>query len=166
VTSPHAKRRAERSYRYRQNARNLSRIRSSDGLGQCPGCGKRAFTSKEAAKAAARSLYPEVKMRVYQCHDTDFWHYTSQDAAQTERERLIWAGVRDAEAAAAWVGQVVDATGTGPTWSELAAAMGWPSDRAIIKAIICTLAKRGWLTTGRRSRSLRPGPLAASREIA
>ena len=75
--------------------------------------------------------------------------------------RVTLAAVRDdAETAAAYVAQVVAGTGTGPTWGQLGAAMGWPAED--VPAIICTLAKHGWLATGRRpARPLRPGPALA-----
>ncbi len=53
----------------------------------CPECGKKAFTSKENAKAAATVLYPGRKMRTYNCHGTSWWHMTSQDAARTTEMR-------------------------------------------------------------------------------
>ena len=64
-------------------------------LATCPGCGKQAYTSKGAAKAAARRLYPGVRMRAYQCTGTDWWHLTSQDAAHTTRMR-DWRAGREA----------------------------------------------------------------------
>jgi hypothetical protein len=56
-------------------------------LGTCPECGKRAYTSKATAKAAARRLYPGARIRAYSCPGTPWWHLTSQDAERTARMR-------------------------------------------------------------------------------
>jgi hypothetical protein len=56
-------------------------------LGICPECGKRAYTSKATAKAAARRLYPGGRIRAYSCPGTPWWHLTSQDAERTARMR-------------------------------------------------------------------------------
>jgi len=64
-----------------------SRAAQQQALGICPGCGKRAYTSKATAKAAARRLYPGARMRAYSCPGTPWWHLTSQDAARTARMR-------------------------------------------------------------------------------
>jgi hypothetical protein len=54
---------------------------------------------------------------------------------------------------AAWIAR----EGRAPTWSELCSEMGWhrwwQRNLAVPK-----LAKAGWLVTGAKSRSLRPGP--------
>lgn len=155
MTSPGQRRKAERQHHVRRAARDREKL--GFALGSCPACGKQAFTSKTGAELSAGRCFPEAKMRVYQCHDADFWHYTSQDAEVTRRMRVSLAAVRDdAETAAAYVAQVVAGTGTGPTWGQLGSAMGWPAGD--VPAIICTLARQGWLRTGRGPRSLRPGP--------
>jgi len=64
--------------------------------------------------------------------------------------------VRDGAAAAAAVARIVEDTGTGPTWTELRAAMGWP--RRASREIIPKLLQAGWLTSTTEHRSLRPGP--------
>jgi hypothetical protein len=64
-----------------------SRAAQQKALGTCPGCGKRAYTSRAAAKAAARRLYPGARMRAYSCPGTPWWHLTSQDAAAAARMR-------------------------------------------------------------------------------
>ncbi len=73
--------------RHRRRADRHSRATQQQALGTCPGCGKRAYTSKATAKAAARRLYPGTRMRAYSCPGTPWWHLTSQDAAHTARMR-------------------------------------------------------------------------------
>ncbi len=63
---------------------------------------------------------------------------------------------RDGAAAAVAVARIVEDTGTGPTWTELRAAMGWP--RRASREIIPKLLQAGWLTSTTEHRSLRPGP--------
>ncbi len=63
---------------------------------------------------------------------------------------------RDGAAAAVAVARIVDDTGTGPTWTELRAAIGWP--RRASREIIPKLLQAGWLTSTTEHRSLRPGP--------
>jgi hypothetical protein len=58
--------------------------------------------------------------------------------------------------AGAWVAQVLTETGTGPTWGELGAAMGWT--RPIAQHQIRALTASRWLSATRQARSLRPGP--------
>jgi hypothetical protein len=104
-------------------------------------------------------MYPGEQTRAYECRRRPgFWHFTSQDSAETETRRIIAAVCRDGgETAARYVAAVVAGTGTGPTWNELCDAMGWDTRKQIRSAIITALAKDGWLATGQRSRSLRPG---------
>jgi len=63
---------------------------------------------------------------------------------------------RDGVAAAVAVARIVEDTGTGPTWTELCAAMDWP--RSASRGIIPKLLQAGWLTSTTDHRSLRPGP--------
>jgi len=63
---------------------------------------------------------------------------------------------RDGAAAAVAVARIVEGTGTGPTWTELRAVMGWP--RSASRGIIPKLIQAGWLTSTTAHRSLRPGP--------
>jgi len=63
---------------------------------------------------------------------------------------------RDGAAAAVAVARIVADTGTGPTWTELGAAVGWP--RSASREIIPKLLQAGWLTSTTEHRSLRPGP--------
>jgi negative regulator of replication initiation len=77
MTVPRHKRRAERRTQATQQ----------QALGICPECGKRAYTSKATAKAAARRLYPGARIRAYSCPGTPWWHLTSQDAERTARMR-------------------------------------------------------------------------------
>ncbi len=63
---------------------------------------------------------------------------------------------RDGVAAAVAVARIVEDTGTGPTWTELRAAMGW--SRRASREIIPKLLQAGWLTSTTEHRSLRPGP--------
>jgi hypothetical protein len=58
--------------------------------------------------------------------------------------------------AAAMVAARWRTAGAGPTWRELGDAMGWRKlDR---EALIRGLEREGWLVTGTKQRSLRPGP--------
>lgn len=60
--------------------------------------------------------------------------------------------------AAAYVAETLERTGTGPTWPELADALGWPArPRNARYAIITKLITAGWLEAGEQPRSLRPG---------
>lgn len=52
----------------------------------------------------------------------------------------------------------VDRFGWGPTWAELARAMGWSYAKR--QEMIHSLARVGWLSFTREPRSLRPGPRA------
>jgi hypothetical protein len=61
-------------------------------IATCGACGKQAYTTKATAKQAATRLHPGTRMRVYQCHDTNWWHLTSQDAATTAQHRDRAAG--------------------------------------------------------------------------
>jgi hypothetical protein len=67
---------------------------------------------------------------------------------------------RDGAAAAVAVARIVDDTGTGPTWTELRATLGWP--RGASREVIPKLLQAGWLTSTTEHRSLRPGPRHAS----
>ena len=73
--------------RHVRRAARRSRATQQQALGTCPGCGKRAYTSKATAKAAARRLYPGARTRAYSCPGTPWWHLTSQDAERTARMR-------------------------------------------------------------------------------
>jgi len=70
-----------------RRAARRSQPAQQQALGTCPGCGKRAYTSRATAKAAARRLYPGARMRAYSCPGTPWWHLTSQDAEHTARMR-------------------------------------------------------------------------------
>lgn len=80
------------------------------------------------------------------------------------REAGIQAAIRglarpdiEGPRAGAWVAQVRTDTGTGPTWAELGAAMGWT--RPVAEQQIRALSASRWLTTTtNQARSLRPGP--------
>lgn len=76
--------------------------------------------------------------------------------ARLEEARAI--AERSGPAAAAYAAEVLERTGTGPTWRELARAQGWPERLA--SPVITRLAAAGWLATGTAPRSLRPGPRA------
>jgi hypothetical protein len=83
----------------------------------------------------------------WQAHDAAV-HHQQQRVAHV----LAHDGPRAAAAAAdAWTRH-----GQGPTWRELARAMGWPERD--LEAAIQALATAGWLTPGKAPRSLRPGP--------
>jgi len=77
-----------------------------------------------------------------------------QEAAEVAEVAEIAA--RDGAAAAVTVARVVEDTGTGPTWTELRAAMGWR--RSASRGIIPELVQAGWLASTTEHRSLRPGP--------
>lgn len=82
--------------RYQPNTVRLVPPGASFGI--CPECGKHSYTSKQQAKRSARVLYPESRMRVYECGG--MWHMTSQDAEATAGQRA-----RAAERAAAEPGR-------------------------------------------------------------
>jgi len=63
---------------------------------------------------------------------------------------------RDGAAAAVAVARIVADTGTGPTWTELRTAMGWPRHAA--REITPKLVQAEWLTSTTDHRSMRPGP--------
>lgn len=87
------------------------------------------------------------------------------DARAKALYRLAGRHVRqDGQAAARYVADVVAATGSGPTWNELATALGWPLDpRRATAHIVNQLTAAGWLETGTGTRSLRPGPKYTNR---
>ena len=60
--------------------------------------------------------------------------------------------------AAAWVRRYRDTHGHGPLWSELGAAL--ELSRRLRQVTIHALEREGWISTGRRTRSMRPGPRA------
>jgi hypothetical protein len=65
----------------------------------------------------------------------------------------------DGARAADYVAGVVRDTGQGPTWTELARAMGWPGKPwGLRSAIIRRLARAGWIEFTTETRSLRLGP--------
>jgi ribosomal protein L37E len=72
------------NHRKRKKPGSLS-LTERQAVATCPACGKRAFTSKQTAKMAARSLFPGKRMRFYKCPDPDimWWHMTSQNARRT-----------------------------------------------------------------------------------
>jgi len=81
--------------------------------------------------------------------------------ADAQRQAVVQAAARrDGPAAAERVAAVVASTGDGPTWAELAVAMGWPRSRMVTALIVQSLHKAGWLKTGEAARSVRPGPRA------
>lgn len=50
--------------------------------GICGSCGKRGYSTRKAARRAARRLFPEHRMSAYQCHDGGTsWHFGHQPAA-------------------------------------------------------------------------------------
>jgi hypothetical protein len=157
VTSPYRKRKNDRSRAEDQNRR--AREARGGSIGTCPACGKRAFTSRRTVEAHIGLVFPGERKRVYECHDrAGFWHFTSQDAARTEQQRIILARRADGEAAARYTAQVLAGTGAGPTWAELADALGWPADPTLRRLITRDLIGCGWLACTREARSLRPGP--------
>lgn len=120
----------------------------------CPACGKQAFTTRAEAKHTARTLYPGQHSLTYRCGN--YFHYTRDTNRSLIIARRGDITIRETDAATAshYIAQRVQATGEGPTWTELLTAMGWPRDKVWI---IKTLARRGWLITGTATRSLRPG---------
>lgn len=40
-----------------------------------PGCGKRAYTSKRAARHQRRVVEPAATMNVYECQDSGYYHF-------------------------------------------------------------------------------------------
>jgi hypothetical protein len=83
----------------------------------------------------------------------------------------LWEAARSAIAtdgprAAASVAEVLARTGAGPTWWELATAMGWSQQHAVRAVIMRGLDRSGWLTFTEHERSLRPGPGAITETAA
>jgi len=80
-------------------------------------------------------------------------------AAKVLRAVADWAAAEDGPQASEYVAAVLAETGTGPTWRELGAALGWPRrPHDTIYVIITRLAAAGWLDQGdKTARSLRPG---------
>jgi hypothetical protein len=78
-----------------------------------------------------------------------------------ERRTRLLASL-DGAAAAAFVAAFWAEHGQGPTWAEVARAMGWPRNSA--ELAIPQLARQGWLTPGGRDepRSLQAGPQATA----
>jgi hypothetical protein len=89
-------------------------------------------------------------------------------AAGTSRQAAAAVGVvtgqlgdDDGARAADAVAGVIARTGAGPTWRELAIAMGWPlTPHKVQFAAVSHLVAMGWLQYGTTKRSLRPGPKA------
>jgi hypothetical protein len=81
--------------------------------------------------------------------------------AERQARRAAELAAADGPRARDWVAGVRAATGTGPTWRELTAAMGWPHARPLRELIMGACADAGYLIFERRvERSLRPGPRA------
>lgn len=132
-------------------------------IGRCPGCGKLAFSSRRSAElgdvARAARLPGTGRLKVYRCTvDPRWWHHTTDGGRQdlvVFNQRGLMLRESDAEIAARFIGQVVAATGAGPTWGELFEAMGWePAAGAVALRV---LRKRGWVRFSTAPRSLRPG---------
>jgi hypothetical protein len=78
--------------------------------------------------------------------------------AERQARRAAELAMADGPRAREWVAGVRAATGAGPTWRELTAAMGWPHDRRLRELIMGGCADAGYLVFERRvERSLRPG---------
>ena len=56
---------------------------------ECGACGKKCYPSRKLARAVARILYPDRKMRAYGCGE--MFHLTSQDADRAALERRLEA---------------------------------------------------------------------------
>ena len=125
---------------------------------QCERCGKQAFTTRAEAKRSARTLYPGQHFITYPCGT--YWHYTSNPHRSWIIAQHGNITIRETDAATAghYVAQRVQATGEGPTWAELLAAMGWPRNKTWI---IQALTRHGWIVTGTQPRSMRPGVKAS-----
>ena len=81
--------------------------------------------------------------------------------AERQARRAAELATADGPRAREWVAGVRAASGAGPTWRELTAAMGWPHDRRLRELIMGACADAGYLVFERRvERSLRPGPRA------
>lgn len=103
----------------------------------------------------ARSGITPTQAAVASCLEQQEGHIRRLAAVRALARDLAGAEV-EGPRAAAWVAGVLAETGTGPTWGELAAAMGWP--RPVAGVQIRALIAGGWLTASSRPRSLRPGP--------
>jgi hypothetical protein len=43
-------------------------------VGSCPACGKHSYSTRAAAKRAARAIHPGERLRAYRCGT--YWHLT------------------------------------------------------------------------------------------
>jgi hypothetical protein len=72
---------------------NHATSRLSVGTCRKEGCGKQSFTSKQAAKNTAKSLYPGKHKAAYECNG--YWHYGSPPQAAMaglKGRREVYAG--------------------------------------------------------------------------
>jgi hypothetical protein len=104
----------------------------------------------------ARAGVTPTEAAVASCLEQQDRRNRRQVAARALARGLVGADV-EGPRAAAWVAQVLAQSDDGPTWGELAAAMGWP--RPVAGVQIRALITSRWLTGSSRPRSLRPGPL-------
>ena len=82
---------------------------------------------------------------------------TARRTTAAVRAAVDAIGARDGAKAAATVADIIARTGAGPTWRELAAAMGWPLTPYEVRyAAVTRLVAAGWLEHGTAERSLRP----------
>lgn len=68
--------------------------------GTCGWCGKRGFSTRKAARQAARRLFPEARMSAYRCHHGGTsWHFGHQPAAlrHGEIDRTTWRASKRTE---------------------------------------------------------------------
>jgi hypothetical protein len=85
----------------------------------------------------------------------------AEDQRRQERAALVEQLAHDdGLRAAVEVARTVRRTGAGPTWRELARALGWPDWAAPL--VIPRLESAGWLAAGTERGSLRPGKRSAS----
>ncbi|MFC3997940.1 hypothetical protein ACFOVU_18545 [Nocardiopsis sediminis] len=74
-------------------------------------------------------------------------------------DKLAHAAIAGREPAVArWVEGYRGLHGHGPSWATVAAAQGWPADRAVRNAVFARLHDDGWLAGFKVAYGLRPGP--------
>lgn len=120
-------------------------------------------TYVDLVSAAGRPGLPRHRLAVHLTAQSPGWSAPALDAfeaawreqQQARAEAAATAATavqRDADRATAYVAGVWERTGTGPTWTELGEALGWPP--ALRERIIRTLAREGVLTYSTEPRSL------------
>jgi hypothetical protein len=77
--------------------------------------------------------------------------------AQRKRREYAETVTANGAAVAEAIARKLAETGESYTWQELRKLMDWPSSPRYLPAIMTALERDGWITSGRETRSLRPG---------